>query len=71
LSRANCYCGSYGIRYRDFDDGSLMRTEAFDITERKLYDERGTGVEFTTLSFSLYKVRDGNAQSYPLAGSEF
>jgi len=63
--------GSYDIRYRDLDDGSLMRTEAFDITERKLHDERGTGVEFTTLSFSLYKVRNGNAQSYPLAESEF
>jgi len=63
--------GNYDIRYRDLDDGSLMRTEAFDITERKMHDERGTGVEFTTLSFSLYKVRDGNAQSFPLAESEF
>jgi hypothetical protein len=63
--------GSYDIRYRDLDDGSLNRTESFDVTEHKVRDERGTGVEFTTLSFSLYKVRDGNAQTYPLAEDEF
>jgi len=63
--------GSYDIRYRDLDDGTLTRTEAFDVDEHKLRDARGAGVEYTTLSFTLYKVRDGNAQSFPLAESEF
>jgi hypothetical protein len=63
--------GSYDIRYRDLDDGSLTRTESFDITEHEVRDERGTVVEFTTMSYSLYKVQNGNAQSYPLAESEF
>jgi hypothetical protein len=63
--------GSYDIRYRNLDTGDLIRTESFELTEQEVYDQRGQGIDYTTLSFSLYKVQDGNAQSYPLREDEF
>lgn len=63
--------GSYDIRYRDLNSGGLSRTESFDLTEKPIYEHGNNGIEYTTLTFSLYKVRDGNARTYPLAESEF
>lgn len=59
--------GSYDIRYRDLETGHLSRSEAFELKEIRKDD----GIQFSNLTMTLYKVRDGNMQTYPLAEEEF
>ena len=59
--------GNYDIRYRDLSNGGLSRSEAFDVEEIRTAD----GVQFSELTMTLYKVQDGNFQTYDLADSEF
>lgn len=59
--------GRYDIRYRDLDNGGLSRSEAFDVEEMRT----GDGVQFSEITLTLYKVQDGNFQTYDLADSEF
>lgn len=59
--------GSYDLRYMDLGNGGLSRSEAFDVEERHTYD----GIEYSSMTMTLYKVRDGNFQTYDLAESEF
>jgi len=59
--------GSYDIRYRDLTDGYLARSESFDLEEIETYD----GVRFSDLTMTLYKVQNGNMQTYRLSESEF
>lgn len=57
----------YDIRYRDLESGKLSRSEAFDVEETRITD----GVQFSDITMTLYKVQDGNFQTYELADSEF
>jgi curved DNA-binding protein CbpA len=59
--------GSYDIRYRDLETGQLSRSEAFDLKEIRKDDR----IQFSNMTMTLYKVRDGNMQTYPLAEEEF
>ncbi len=59
--------GRYDIRYMDLDSGSLSRSESFDADEHLTYD----GIEYSTHTLTLYKVANGNMQTYPLAADEF
>lgn len=59
--------GSYDIRYRDLDSGSLSRSEAFSLEE--ISTEGGT--RFSNITMTLYKVRNGNMQTYGLSEAEF
>ena len=59
--------GSYDIRYRDLDSGGLSRSEQFSLKENKTYNE----VQFSNIKMTLYKVRNGNMQTYPLSEAEF
>lgn len=59
--------GSYDIRYRDLDTGSLSRSEAFSLEETRTSD----GVEYSNMTMTLYKVEHGNMQTFPLSESEF
>lgn len=59
--------GSYDIRYRDLESGHLSRSEPFDLKEIRKDD----GIEFSNLTMTLYKVRNGNMQTYSLAEEEF
>ena len=59
--------GNYDIRYRDLDTGGLSRSEAFSLEETPT--DKGT--QFSNMTMTLYKVRDGNMQTYGLAESEF
>ncbi len=59
--------GPYDIRYRDLSSGSLSRTESFTLEERPT----GTGTEYSTITMTLYKVRNGNMRTYPLSDNEF
>lgn len=59
--------GSYDVRYRDLSSGGLSRSEKFTLEEIKSYD----GTQFSNITMTLYKVRNGNMQTYALAESDF
>lgn len=59
--------GSYDIRYRDLKNGALSRSEEFDLAEK----ETQTGTQFSNISMTLYKVANGNMQTYGLSEAEF
>lgn len=59
--------GSYDIRYRDLDSGGLARSEQFTLDERRTYQ----GIEYSSMEMTLYKVRNGNMQTFDLAEDEF
>lgn len=63
----NITAGSYDIRYRDLGSGHLSRSEPFSVEETRTYD----GVQFSNMTMTLYKVRNGNMQTYGLAEDEF
>lgn len=59
--------GSYDIRYRDLSNGRLSRSEAFNLKEIQTYD----GVQYSNITMTLYKVQNGNMQTYGLSEAEF
>lgn len=59
--------GSYDIRYRDLGNGGLSRSEAFNLEEIQTYD----GVQYSNITMTLYKVQNGNMQTYGLSEAEF
>jgi hypothetical protein len=59
--------GTYDIRYRDLDTGALSRSQSFELTET----ETPEGIQYSTIEMTLYKVANGNMQSYDLAEEEF
>ena len=59
--------GSYDIRYRDLDTGGLSRSDAFTLEETPT----DGGTQYSTITMTLYKVQNGNMQTFPLAESEF
>lgn len=59
--------GSYDIRYRDLSSGGLSRSEAFNVEETQTYD----GTQYSNFTMTLYKVQNGNMQTYRLSESEF
>lgn len=59
--------GSYDIRYQDLGNGGLSRSEGFSIEETSTYD----GTQYSDFTMTLYKVQDGNMQTYGLSEAEF
>jgi len=59
--------GNYDIRYRDLTNGGLSRSEAFNLEEISTYN----GTQFSNITMTLYKVQNGNLQTYDLSESEF
>jgi len=59
--------GNYDIRYRDLSTGELSRSEPFKIEEIREAD----GISYSSFTMTLYKVQNGNMQTYGLAESEF
>lgn len=59
--------GSYDVRYKDLDTGGLSRSEAFELEETPT----NGGTQYSEMSMTLYKVQEGNMQTFPLAESEF
>lgn len=59
--------GSYDIRYRDLGNGGLSRSEAFSLSESPTYN----GTRFSNITMTLYKVQNGNMQTYGLSETEF
>ena len=63
----NINAGQYDVRYRDLNTGGLSRSESFELTEIALEN----GVQFSRYTMTLYKVRNGNMQTYGLSEEEF
>lgn len=59
--------GTYDIRYQDLHTGGRTRSEQFLLEEIPTYQ----GTQYSTMTLSLYKVRNGNMRSYGLAEDEF
>lgn len=59
--------GRYDVRYRDLDTGGIAKSEQFQVEENRTYN----GVEYTDMTMTLYKVRNGNMQTYSIPESEF
>ncbi|MBI2307470.1 MAG: J domain-containing protein [Rhodocyclales bacterium] len=59
--------GSYDIRYRDLSNGGLSRSEAFSLEEIPSY----ASTQFSNITMTLYKVQNGNMQTYVLSEAEF
>lgn len=59
--------GNYDIRYRDLSNGGLSRSEAFNLKETSTYN----GTQYSNLTMTLYKVQNGNMQTYGLSEAEF
>lgn len=63
----NIAAGNYDVRYRDLNSGGLSRSEAFNLVEVPT----DNGTQFSNVTMTLYKVRNGNMQTYGLSESEF
>lgn len=63
----NVTAGNYDVRYRDLNNGRLSRSEQFSLEEIKTYD----GTQFSNMTLTLYKVRNGNMQTFDLSEDEF
>jgi hypothetical protein len=59
--------GSYDIRYQDLNNGGRSRSEQFSLEETPTYE----GTQYSNFTLTLYKVRNGNMQTYDLAEDEF
>lgn len=59
--------GEYDVRYKDLADGSLARSESFTLKEMRDPDGR----RFSNITMTLYRVANGNTQTYRLAEAEF
>lgn len=59
--------GEYDIRHMDLSDGSLSRSESFRLEE---IQDVG-GMRFSVTTMTLFKVANGNMQSYRLSPEEF
>lgn len=59
--------GRYDVRYMDLSDGSLVRSEEFSLQE---ISEVG-GTRYSATTMTLYKIANGNMQTYPLNPNEF
>jgi curved DNA-binding protein CbpA len=59
--------GSYDVRYRDLETGALSKSEQFILTERATQNGR----QFSNITMTLYKVTDGNMQTFRIQEGEF
>lgn len=59
--------GNYDVRYRDLNTGRLSRSESFNLEEIPT----DNGIQYSTITMTLYKVRHGNMQVYELSEAEF
>lgn len=63
----NVTAGSYDIRYRDLGNGGLSCSESFNVEEISTDDE----IQYSNMTMTLYKVKNGNMQTYGLSEAEF
>lgn len=59
--------GRYDLRYEDLNTHLLWRSEDFELVETSTEE----GTRFSEVTMTLYKVQNGNLQTYALDASEF
>jgi DnaJ domain len=59
--------GNYEIRYRDLDTGKTTKSETFDLQ----VINTGDGVSYSTISLTLYMVKNGNTHMQAISEEEF
>lgn len=59
--------GKYDVRYRDLSNGHLSRSEAFVLRE----EATETGTRYSNITMTLYKIKNGNMQTYGLPETDF
>lgn len=59
--------GKYDVRYKELDSGSAQKSEAFVLEQREIKD----GTQYSDISLTLYKVKDGNMQTYAISDQDF
>lgn len=59
--------GGYDVRYRDLSSGGLSRSEAITLSEVHTSE----GAQFSNMTMTLYKVKNGNMKTYGLSEAEF
>lgn len=59
--------GSYDVRYRELNSGSLSKSEPFELEEIKT----NSGIEFSNITITLYTVNNGNMETYDISELEF
>lgn len=63
----NVTAGTYDIRYQDLNTGGRLRSEQFALEERATYQ----GTQYSDMTLTLYKVRNGNMRTFALGDDEF
>ncbi len=59
--------GPYDVRYQDLFSGGRSRSEAMTLTETA----SSLGIEYSTITLTLYKVKNGNMATYDISEDEF
>ncbi|ERL56052.1 J domain-containing protein [Psychrobacter aquaticus] len=59
--------GYYDVRYKDLENGHISKSEPVLIEEYEDYDS----VRFSEITMTLYKVSDGNMETYAIPENEF
>lgn len=59
--------GSYDVRYKDVNSGAIQKSEMFDLKEVAT----DGGIQYSEIELTLYKVRNGNMETYVIDESEF
>ena len=59
--------GTYDVRYKDLDSGSISKSEPFELREEESYD----GVRYSNITMTLYKIQNGNMQTTSIPESQF
>jgi hypothetical protein len=59
--------GNYDVRYRDLNTGAISRSESFELKEIPA----GNDIQYSNITMTLYKIRNGNMHTYDISESEF
>ncbi len=59
--------GTYELRYEDLASKAFTKTESLTLSEREI----DSGVEFSQIKVTLYKVRNGNMKTQAIVKSDF
>lgn len=61
------HAGNYDVRYRDLNTGAIARSESFHLEETRV----GNDIQYSNITMTLYKIRNGNMHTYDISESEF
>ena len=59
--------GNYDLRFRNLKTGNIQKTEPIFFEEKRT----STGIQYSTVSFTLYTVKSGNAKMTAIDEAQF